>query len=300
MLAAMELVEVVRRHGGLATRADLVRACSRVEVDRALRTGALVQVSHGRYALAEVADAPALAHAVNGVLSLTSAALHHGWEVLRPPGQPHVLLPRKRRISPERREGIVVHRGDLSPDDRAGIATSKLLTLTQCLRQLPHDEALAVADSALRAGDGALLRRVVEDIRGPGSDQVRAVAAAARREAANTFESALRSIALSVPRLAVEPQVVISSAHVWARPDLVDARLRVVLEAESYEWHGDRAGFRKDVRRYTLLTAEGWVVLRFTWEDVMFRPDWVRRVIARAVGHVDTRTQLTARAFDAA
>jgi hypothetical protein len=31
-------------------------------------------VSHGRYALAEVADAPALAHAVNGVLSLTSAA----------------------------------------------------------------------------------------------------------------------------------------------------------------------------------------------------------------------------------
>jgi hypothetical protein len=42
------------------------------------------------------------------------------------------------------------------------------------------------------------------------------------------------------------------------------------------------------------------VVLRFTWEDVMFRPDWVRRVIARAVGHVDTRTQLATRAFDAA
>ncbi|KRE99703.1 hypothetical protein ASG88_13945 [Nocardioides sp. Soil777] len=289
----MDVVEVVRRRGGLATRADLVRACSRADVDRALRTGALVPVSHGRYSLAEIADAPRRAHAANGVLSLTSAALHHGWEVLRTPEQPHVLLPRKRRISPERRQGIVVHRGDLSPRDRAGIATSKLLTLTQCLRQLPHDEALAVADSALRAGDGDLLGRVVEEVRGPGSDQVRAVAAAARREAANPFESGLRSITLSVPRLAVEPQVVISSAHVWARPDLVDARLRVVVEAESYEWHGDRAGFRKDVRRYTLLTAEGWVVLRFTWEDVMFRPDWVRRVISRAVGLVDTRTELT-------
>ncbi|WP_107765817.1 DUF559 domain-containing protein [Nocardioides terrigena] len=296
----MDVVEVVRRRGGLATRADLVRACSRAEVDRALRTGALVPVSHGRYALAEIADAPRRAHAVNGVLSLTSAALHHGWEVLRTPEQPHVLLPRKRRISPERRQGIVVHRGDLSPDDRAGIATSKLLTLVQCLRQLPHDEALAVADSALRAGDGALLRRVVEEVRGPGSDQVRAVAGAARREATNPFESGLRSIALSVPHLAVQPQVVISSAHVWARPDLVDARLRVVVEAESYEWHGDRAGFRKDVRRYTLLTADGWTVLRFTWEDVMFRPEWVRRVIARTVGLVDTRTQLTSRALDAA
>jgi very-short-patch-repair endonuclease len=277
-----------------------VRACSRVEVDRALRTGALARVAHGRYTLAGIAEAPARAHAVNGVLSLTSAALHHGWEVLRTPEPPHVLLPRKRRISAERREGIVVHRGDLSPGDRAGIATSKLLTLTQCLRQLPYDEALAVADSAARAGDGGLLRRVARDVRGPGSDRVRTVASAARQKAANPFESALRSIALTVPRLSVEPQMVISSPHVWARPDLVDGRLRVVLEAESYEWHGDRAGFRKDVRRYTLLTAEGWVVLRFTWEDVMFRPDWVRRVIARAVGHADSRTQLMFRAWDAA
>jgi very-short-patch-repair endonuclease len=275
-------------------------ASSRVEVDRALRTGALVRVAQGRYTLAGIAEAPARAHAVNGVLSLTSAALHHGWEVLRTPQEPHVLLPRKRRISPTRRTGVVVHRGDLSPDDRAGMATSKLLTLTQCLRQLPPDEALAVADSAMRAGDGALLGQVAEDVRGPGSEQVRAVAAAARREAANPFESGLRSIALRVPRLAVEPQVVIRSAQVWARPDLVDARLRVILEAESYEWHGDRAGFRKDVRRYTLLTAEGWAVLRFTWEDVMFRPEQVRRVIARAVGHADSRTLLTSWARDAA
>lgn len=296
----MDLLEVVRRRGGLTTRADLVRASSRLEVDRALRSGALVRVAHGRYTLAEIADAPARAHAVNGTLSLTSAALHHGWQVLRTPEQPHVLLPRKRRISPERREGIVVHRGDLSAADRCGIATSKLMTLTQCLRRLPDDEALAVADSALRAGDGELLHHVVAGVRGPGSEHVRVIAAAARSGAANPFESALRSIALTVPGLAVEPQVVVSSPHVWARPDLVDVRLRVVVEAESYEWHGDRAGFRKDVRRYTLLVADGWTVLRFTWEDVLFRPERVRRVIARAVGLVDTRTQLTSRAFSAA
>jgi hypothetical protein len=217
----------------------------------------LVRVAHGRYTLPEIAAASARAHAVNGVLSLISAALRDGWEMLRPPEQPHVLLPRKRRITPKNREGIVVHRGDLSLDDRSDIATSKLLTLTQCLRQLPHDEALAVADSALGAGDRALLTRVAADVRGPGSDRVRAVAAAARREAANPFESGLRSLALSVPRLAVEPQVVISSPSVWARPDMVDVRLQVVIEAESYTWHGDRAGFRQDVRRYTAPDGDG-------------------------------------------
>jgi very-short-patch-repair endonuclease len=296
----MDPSEVVRRRGGLATRADLLQVTTRADLDGALRSGDLVRVGRGRYTSAEVAAAPAAAHAVNGVLSLTSAALHHGWEVLHPPEVPHVLLPRKRRVSAGRRAGIVVHRGDLGPGDREGPATSRPVTLTQCLRALPHDEALAVADSALRAGEVALLRHVAESVRGPGSDKVRALVAAARGEAANPFESALRSIALSVPGLDVEPQVVVSSPHVWARPDLVDVCHRLVVEAESYEWHGDRAGFRKDVRRYTLLVADGWTVLRFIWEDVLFRPDRVRQVLARAVRLTDARTQLTSRSAAAA
>ncbi len=56
-----------------------------------------------------------------------------------------------------------------------------------------------------------------------------------------------------------------------------------MIECDSYEWHGSREGFRKDVRRYTLLAADGWLVLRFTWEDVMFRQEWVREVLVRVV-----------------
>ena len=55
-------------------------------------------------------------------------------------------------------------------------------------------------------------------------------------------------------------------------------------------WHANRKGFLKVVRRYTLLTADGWRVLRFTWDDVMLRPEWVREVLVRAVG--DARTEL--------
>ena len=90
----------------------------------------------------------------------------------------------------------------------------------------------------------------------------------------------LRATALDVPGLDVEPQVPIwGDLGLTVRPDLVDRRLRIVLEADSFEWHGDRAALRRDARRYDLLVANGWVVLRFAWEDVMFHPDYVRECL---------------------
>ena len=57
------------------------------------------------------------------------------------------------------------------------------------------------------------------------------------------------------------------------RPDLVDEHLRIVVEADSFEWHGERAALRADARRYNAFVVNGWLVLRFCWEDVMFHPD---------------------------
>ena len=71
----------------------------------------------------------------------------------------------------------------------------------------------------------------------------------------------------------------------------MDRERRIVIECDSWQWHGDRKGFIKDVRRYTLLSADGWTVLRFTWDDVMLRPAWVREVLCRAIG-VDARTEV--------
>ena len=295
----MDVVDVLARSGGLATRASLIQATSRADVDRALRAGAVVRVGHGRYASIGVGEAAATAHAVTGVLSLTSAVIHHGWEVKAVPQKPHVVFPRKRRIPLAYRDRVVIHRADLADDDVQDGATSRELTLTQCLRLLPYDEALVIADSALRHGEHATLRRAVALVRGRGQAQAQRVGAGARGEAANAFESVTRAICHSVPGLHAEPQVVISSPYCWARPDLVDRERRIVIECESYEWHGDRAGFRKDVRRYTLLVADGWVVLRFTWEDVMFRHEWVREVLCRAVG-VDTRTSVRPKRLAAA
>lgn len=289
----MDVVTVIERFGGLASRAELIRATSRADVDRALGAGAVVRVGQGRYVLPGTDDAAALAFKLNGHLSHTNAALHHGWEVKTVPEVPHVVFPRKRNVSVVGRRQVVIHRAELGPDDVSGIATSRELTLMQCLRSLPDDEALAIADSALRHGEDATLRRVVASVRGAGSAKVRRIAAEADARAANPFESVTRAICLQVPGLRVTPQVVLTTDHYWACPDLVDRERRIIVECESWEWHGDRKGFLKDVRRYTLLSADGWTVLRFTWDDVMLRPAWVHEVLCRVV-RVDARTEVPA------
>lgn len=58
---------------------------------------------------------------------------------------------------------------------------------------------------------------------------------------------------------------------------------QVVLEADSFEWHGDRGALHRDAHRYNALVAAGWLVLRFSWEEVMFHPERVRTVLEAVV-----------------
>ncbi len=113
---------------------------------------------------------------------------------------------------------------------------------------------------------------------------MRRVAREANGSAANPFESVTRTILLDVDGLALQPQVSIHEPEFLGRPDLVDQRLRVVVECESFEFHGGRDAFDRDIRRYTRLTARGWVVLRFTYDDVMNHADYVRGIVQNVVG----------------
>jgi very-short-patch-repair endonuclease len=116
-------------------------------------------------------------------------------------------------------------------------------------------------------------------VRGHGAPRARRIAAAADGRAANPFESVLRAICLDIPGLDVTAQLQVTGDGIWAVVDLADERMRLVIEAEGFEFHGTRRGLVRDCRRYTEITVLGWSVLRFTWEDVMFRPDWVRWAI---------------------
>ncbi|MEW1955351.1 DUF559 domain-containing protein [Terrabacter sp. NPDC080008] len=139
-------------------------------------------------------------------------------------------------------------------------------------------------DSALRAG---LPRRAVvaaATALGPRHRaRVLAVERHATAKSANPFESALRAIALGVDGSAWDPQHRIRYDDFYARVDLADPALGIVLEADSFEFHGERAALGRDCERYDELISRGWLVLRFTWEQVMFRPEWVTSVIDRTV-----------------
>lgn len=263
----------------------------RGELERAVAAGDLVRLGRGRYGLPEVDAAMAVAVKLNGILCLTSAALFHGWEVKEVPRTPHVLVPKWRSLPAQR--PAHVHRANLTRDQVDWLATSRELTLEQCGRSLPFDEALTIADSALRHGfSGASLEQIAATARGPGCSQLRRIAQEATGLAANPFESVLRSIAIGVPGLEVQPQV---QVHPEVRPDLVDERLRLVLEADSFEWHGGRSALRRDARRYNLLVIDGWLVLRFAWEDVMHDPAYVREVLVAATARAEALTKVRSR-----
>lgn len=103
---------------------------------------------------------------------------------------------------------------------------------------------------------------------------------AACRPVANPFESVARAIALDVPGLHLVPQGNVDGV---GHGDLVDHRLRIVIECASHEFHSLPEAFRYEVRRYTRMVLAGWIVIRVVWEDVMHKPGQVRATFEAAV-----------------
>jgi very-short-patch-repair endonuclease len=156
----------------------------------------------------------------------------------------------------------------------------------RCAARLPFDEALAIADSALRHVD-VTKRELVERAEAmPSRYRARClrVARHADGRSANPFESVLRAIALDVPGLDVEPQVWVEPV---GRPDLLDARRRLVIEADSFAFHGHRAALRRDCERYNAFVVIGYQVVRFSYEHVYHQPGYVRAVLMALVGQPD-------------
>lgn len=282
----MHPVRALERLGGVADAATLRRLSGRRRLRRAVRHDQVVRDARGRYALPTADEALRAANRLTAVVSHLSAAAYWGWEVKTPPPQPHVTVPRNRNVPEERRDGVEVAWADLRPDEIVGgRVTSPARTVVDCMRFLPFDEALAVADSALRHGavTKAQLVWLASLVRGKGAVQARAVAAAASPEAANPFESVLRAISLTVTGLHLEPQVWLDVDGRRVRPDLIDRRLGLIVEAESFEWHGKRAALTRDCSRYNAFTLAGYVILRFSWWQVMRRPDYVAECLRRFV-----------------
>ena len=271
-------VDVVSRLGGSATTVQILQFTSRRRLTSAVHAGRLVRPRRGVHVLPALPDAAAVAASAGGVVSHASAAAWWRLDLVRRPDVVHVTVPHGAK--PAAQAGVRYHWSVL-PMNPNQCVTSLERTVLDCAAALPFDEALAVADSALRlqlVTREALSAAAAAGNRVGRQRRLRVVRLADGR-AANAFESRLRGLVLDAGLTGFEPQFEIRLPGRDVRVDLADPELRVVLEADGFEHHGPRAALARDCERYDELVADGWAVLRFAWEHVMFRPAWVAKIV---------------------
>ena len=66
-------------------------------------------------------------------------------------------------------------------------------------------------------------------------------------------------------------------------------RTLFAIEVDGYGARSTRRRFQSDLDRQNDLVGRGWTVLRFTWNDVVRRPDHVAKVILEEIGRAHRR-----------
>ncbi|MGQ0632387.1 MAG: DUF559 domain-containing protein [Sporichthyaceae bacterium] len=268
----MDAVTALEKCGGAARRPQLrMLGVGDSALRTALTHGRIVRLRRGGYAVPH-APAPLVgAIELGGVVSHASAASLHGFDLWQPPSTLEVTVPRNtHRTSTSAR----IHRANLAPRDRepCRAVTSVDRTLIDCARTMPLLDAVVLLDSAVRGRfcTMAFLLDAAATATGPGSAALRRAAAHVDELAGSPLESALR---LLLGLLGAQVRTQVSIPAVGTVDFVLDRWL--VIEADGFEFHCNRAAYRNDRRRANALAARGQTLLRFTWEDIRLRPIWV-------------------------
>ena len=175
-----------------------------------------------------------------------------------------------RRVVPQR-SGITVHVRSLAGEDVTEIAGLRVTTGAQTYldmaASLAPAELVALGDALMRRGH---LGQVELGARLVRADRVRGVVRARRwaphlsAAAASHPESTLRYwlLASDLPVPEVQVPILDRSCREVAHADLGYSRWKVALEYEGRQ-HAERDQFGRDIDRYSLMAADGWLTLRF-------------------------------------
>jgi very-short-patch-repair endonuclease len=274
---------VLAGNQGQATFAALVAATSRRKLASAVTSGSVERLARGVYILPAAPSAEQVAIAYDGVVSHLSAAAAWELPLLAKPEKPHITVPRKR--NPKAGPPVVLHWAPITVEDRRKGITSVLRTVLDCARILPFDEALAIADAALAKGlmNQQEFANAADAMRGPGRPNARRVAAAAHAGSESFLESMLRALLMAEEIEGFEPQFKVETGSFPVQVDFGHGPARIALEAEGFAFHGSSGDFAADCRRYDELVAVGWLVLRFTYWQVLAEPKWVAEMIRAAL-----------------
>ncbi len=189
-------------------------------------------------------------------------------------------------VSPDvhrpRRAGLRFHVRRLRAEDRSRTGslpvTAGPQTFLDLAGELPPDELVAVGDALYRPAhlDAASLgARLARDHGTRGVVRARSAAPLLTPLAASRPESLFRYWLIDSDLPDPTPQVPIRDARGLevAHADLGYERWKVAIEYEGRQ-HADREQFGRDLERYSLMAAGGWLVLRFG-ERHLHRPSTV-------------------------
>ena len=288
--AARTVPEVALRQGGVFTRQQaLDEGWTPRQVRRRTESGSWRRLA-GKALVhrAQEPDALAWAWAVgvtwpDAVVSHRTAGLLHGFPLPRTdagvPEVAHAIAPRGRR----RAFAIRAHEVPFGADDVCFLedlaVTSARRTAVDCLADATSEDALRlwawlstrkiltraelsaeVLARTGRHGTPTLVRLL-------GTISTGAVSVAELR-----LHRLLRRAGLTGWTANTEIQV---GGRVIAVADVLFPAERLVLEVDGWSSHGTREAFVADHRRQNALHRAGYLVLRFTWDDLVERPDEV-------------------------
>ncbi|MEQ4518705.1 type IV toxin-antitoxin system AbiEi family antitoxin domain-containing protein [Pseudarthrobacter sp. B907] len=271
----MNVAMFLSSRGGTASTADLARAgFSRSQLTRAVAEGVIARIRRGHYGLPQGASAHRAARELGAKLTCLSAAPSYGLWTLLPAQRLHLCV--GHRATPS---GSVAHGRCRHPRHPWLPVVGLADVLMHALHCLPELEALVMVQCAVGRGDISLpfLRgklagnrnaraRSVLDLVIPRADSLLEVLA-------NTW---FRRAGLQVRRHVEIPGV--------GEVDfLVEGCLIVETDGEA---HLEPRQVKKDRRRNNASVVGGYLVLRFSYDDVVYHPE---RMLAQVFAVLEVR-----------
>jgi very-short-patch-repair endonuclease len=287
-----ELVLVARRQNGALSRAQARRFLTQDAIDRRVRSGQLIRLHAGVYALPGSPDtferkitAAVLAAGGAAAASHRAAAVLHGLGGTDIEKVVEISVPREQ--NPRLGSVAVIHRVvSLPPEDvfeRDGIQiTTRPRTICDLSGILPADDLEVVLDNALVRALVKLpsVARMLDSLPAntKGASALRALIAArpdGRARIESPLEQKVQKL-LTKHGLAFEPQLLGEGF----RTDIAFPREKLAVEPMGYRWHASKKDWARDRRREALLIERGWRVLPVTWEDLKRPEELVERIRA--------------------
>jgi hypothetical protein len=221
----------------------------------------------------------------SGAPCRVSAARLHGLSGLArwtAPESPQLLLPAGTERA--QRRGMRTYAGLRSTDVtvRGGFRLTTLdRTLADLAANMRLDDFICLLDSALHLGWRPTARA--------GSAVFKLALAKSDGRSESALETRLRLL-LAGAGLAPEElqhRLCDDRDRCFARLDFAWPSRKLAVEADGREHHDKPEALYRDRQRQNDITLAGWLVLRFTWYDVVHQPEWVisqvRSALARAL-----------------